>query len=198
VKVRETTAYTACVPADIDRRNAEMPRFRTQRLAIAVGLALIALLPTTAFAASTATESISGVEIGIPIACGLSGSGDSLSSFGGGASGTINGVWSASVCHTGLSTHGVAATISGGRFRVSGVAGWRYVSASGSFVTGSISPGIETDYAVNGVGTCTQVFGLSIKGTGTFTATLVHYGAFFDRSCHVFSATLRGTGQIAY
>ena len=175
-----------------------MLRFRTQRLAIAVGLALMALLPTTAFAASTATESISGVEIGIPIACGPSGSGDSLSTFSGGASGTISGVWSASVCHTGLSTHGVAATIIGGRFRVSGFAGWRYVTVYGSFAGGSISPGIETDYAVNGVGTCTQVFRLSITGTGTFTATLVHYGAFFDSSCHVLSATLRGTGQITY
>jgi hypothetical protein len=175
-----------------------MPRFRTQQLGIAVGLALMALLPTTAFASSTATESISGVEIGIPIACGPIGSGDSLSSFGGAASGTINGVWSASVCHTGLSTHGVAATISSGRFRVSGVAGWRYVTASGTFAAGSISPGIETDYAVNGVGTCTQVFGLSITGTGTFRATLVHYGAFFDKSCHVLSATLRGIGQIPY
>jgi len=175
-----------------------MPTFRTQRLAIAVGLALMALIPTTAFAASTATESISGAELGIPTACGASGSGDSLSSFGGVASGTINGVWSASVCHTGLSTHGVAATISSGRFRVSGVAGWRYVTTSGSFVAGSISPGIETDYVVNGLGTCTQVFGLSITGTGTFTATLVHYGAFFDSSCHVLSATLRGTGQITY
>jgi hypothetical protein len=175
-----------------------MPRFRTQRLAIAVGLALLALLPTTAFAASTATESISGVELGIPTACGLTGSGYSQSSFGGAASGTINGVWLASVCHAGLSTHGVSATISGGRFRVSGVAGWRYVTAAGSFVSGYISPGIETDYAVNGVGTCTQVFGLSIKGTGAFKATLVHYGAFFQGSCHVLSATLRGTGQITY
>jgi len=174
-----------------------MPRFRKQRLAIAVGVALMALVPTTAFA-STATESISGVEIGIPVACGPSGSGDSLSTFGGAASGTINGVWSASVCHTGLSTHGVAATISGGRFRVSGLAGWRYVAASGIFVGGSISPGIETDYALNGVGTCTQIFRLSISGTGTFTATLVHYGAFFNSSCHVLSATLRGTGQITY
>src|SRR5213593_2120503 len=123
-----------------------MLRFRTQRLAIAVGLALMALLPTTAFAASTATESISGVELGIPIACGPSGSGDSLSTFGGAASGTINGVWSASVCHSGLSTHGVGATILGGHFRVSGLAGWRYVTASCNFSGGSISPGIETDY----------------------------------------------------
>ena len=175
-----------------------MPRFRTQRLALAVSFALMALLPTTAFAASTAIESISGVEIGIPIACGSSGSGDSLSTFGGAAGGTINGVWSASVCHTGLSTQGVGATISGGRFRVSGVAGWRYVTASGSFSGGSISPGIETDYAVNGVGSCTQVFGLSITGTGTFTATLIHYGAFFNGGCHVLSATLRGAGQITY
>ena len=175
-----------------------MPRFMTQRLPIAVGLALMALLPTTALAASTATESISGAEIGIPIACGPIGSGNSLSSFAGAASGTINGVWAASVCHTGLSTHGVAATISGGSFRVSGVVGWRYVTASGSFVGGSISPGVETDYAVNGVGTCTQVFGLRLTGAGTFTATLVHYGTFFSGSCHVFSATLRGTGQITY
>jgi hypothetical protein len=172
-----------------------MPRFRTRRLAIAVGFALMALLPTTAFAASPATESISGVEVGIPIACG---SGNSLSTFAGTAGGTINGVWSASVCHTGLSTHGAAATISGGGFRVSGVAGWRYVTASGSFSAGSISPGAETDYAVNGVGTCTQVFVISITGTGTFTATLIHYGTFFNSACHVLSATLRGTGQITY
>src|SRR5207244_6827686 len=107
-----------------------------------VVLDLMAFHTTTSFASSTATESISGVEIGFPIACGPSGSGDSLSTFSGAASGTISGVWSASVCHTGLSTHGVAATIIGGRFRVSGFAGWRYVTVYGSFGGGSIRPGL--------------------------------------------------------
>ena len=175
-----------------------MLTFRTQRLAIAAGLASLALLPTTALAASTGTESISGVETGIPTACGPSGSGDSMSSFAGTASGTINGVWSASVCHSELSIHRAMATISGGHFRVSGFVHWRYVTTSGIFTSGYIGPGVETDYVINGVGTCTQVFRLSITGTGTFTATLVHYGAFFDRSCHVLSATLKGTGLITY
>lgn len=177
-----------------------MLRFRTHRLAIASGLALMALIPTAAFAASrTASESISGVEIGIPTACG---SGESMSSFAGAARGTINGVWSASVCHAGLSiAPGRAAAISGGAFHVSGVAGWKYVRASGTFDSGSIDAGTEIDAVLNGVGTCTQVFELSIGKTGTsifFTATLMHYGAFFAGSCHVVSATLSGAGQITY
>jgi hypothetical protein len=175
-----------------------MLRFRTQRLAIVAGLASIALLPTTALAASSATESISGVETGIPTACGPSGSGDSKSSFAGTASGTINGVWSASVCHSEPSVHGVTATISGGSYRVSGFVHWRYVSTSGTFTGGSVGPGIETDYVIHGVGTCTQVFAVTITGTGTFNATLEHYGAYFNNSCHVLSATLKGTGHITY
>ena len=177
-----------------------MPRFRTQGLAVALGLALLALLPTTAFAASTANERISGVETGIPSACGPSGSLDSISSFAGTASGTINGVWSASVCHTELSIGGAAATISGGAYQVSGFSGWRFVRVSGTFVSGSVGPGTESDHTIKGVGTCTQVFGVNIKGTGpaVFAATLVHYGAFFTGSCHVFSATLNGTGQITH
>lgn len=178
-----------------------MRKIRKQVLAVAMGIALTALLPVTAFAATTAYESISGVEIGIPTPCGASGSGESKSSFAGTAKGTINGVWSASVCHTALSTTpGVTATISGGTFRVSGVRGWTYVSTSGTFTSGSISAGVETDYVSQGVGTCIQVFGVGITGTGSssFRATLVHYGAFYSGRCHVFAATLNGTGQITY
>lgn len=174
---------------------------RSQRLALAVGLALMALAPVTVFAASTATESISGVELGIPTPCGPSGSGDSLSAFGGGAAGTINGVWSAGVCHTPLSiAPGPTATILGGTFSVTGFRGFHYVRITGSFVSGSIPAGVETDYIVKGVGTCTQVFAVSINGTGpsTFAATLEHYGLFFSGSCHVGSATLNGTGHLTY
>ena len=175
-----------------------MPRFRTQRLAIAVGAALMALTPITAFAA-TADESISGVETGIPTACGASGY--SMSSFAGTAKGSINGVWSTSVCHAELSTvRGAKATISGGTFHVSGFRGWSFVSLYGRVLSGSVFLGTETDHAVAGVGTCTQVFSVSLNGTGlsTFNATLVHYGAFFAGTCHVFSATLNGTGHINY
>ena len=178
-----------------------MSRFRTQGLAVALCLALMALLPTTAFAASTAREAISGVEVGIPVPCGPSGSSDSMSSFAGAARGTINGVWSASVCHTALSIiPGETATISGGVFQVSGISGWSYVRVSGRFSSGSIGTGTESDYTIKGVGTCTQVFGMSINGTGPsdFAATLVHYGAFFDGTCHVLSATLNGTGHITH
>lgn len=176
-----------------------MPRFRTQRLAIAVGVALMALTPITAFAA-TADESISGVETGIPTACGASGY--SMSSFAGTARGTINGVWSTSVCHAELSTaHGATAAISGGTFHVSGFRGWSYVRLYGNFISGSVGNGSETHHIVAGVGTCTQVFIVNLNGTGpssTFTATLVHYGAFFSGACHVFSATLNGNGHITY
>jgi len=182
----------------LDPEDTEMPR--SHRLALAVGLALLALAPTTVFAAS-ASESISGVELGIPTSCGPSGSTDSTSTFGGTATGTINGVWSASVCHTELSiAPGPTATISGGTFRVTGFRGWHYVKIVGGFVSGSIPAGVEADYVVNGVGTCTQVFAVRISGTGpsTFAATLTHYGLFFSGSCHVVSATLNGAGQITY
>jgi hypothetical protein len=178
-----------------------MPRFRTRRLAVAVGVAIMALTPTTAFAASTAVESISGVETGIPTACGLAGSGDSMSSFAGTTGGDIKGVWSTSVCHAELSiAPGASAAITGGAFHVSGFRGWSYVRLYGKFGSGSVSLGTETDHAVAGVGTCTQVFSVNIKGIGssTFKATLVHYGAFFAGACHVFSATLNGTGHITY
>jgi hypothetical protein len=175
-----------------------MPRYRTRRLAVAVGVALMALTPTTAFAA-TADESISGVETGIPTACGASGY--SVSSFAGTARGTITGVWSTSVCHAELSTApGASAAISGGTFHVSGFRGWSYVRLYGNFLSGSVGNGSEADHVVAGVGTCTQVFSVSLNGTGlsTFNATLVHYGAFFAGTCHVVSATLNGTGHITY
>ena len=177
-----------------------MPRFRTRRLAVAVGVALMALTPTTAFAA-TADESISGVETGIPTACGQSGSGYSMSSFAGTAGGTITGVWSTSVCHAELSiAHGATAKISGGTFHVSGFRGWSYVRIYGNFSWGSVDLGTETVHAIAGVGTCTQVFRVRLVGTGpsTFNATLMHYGAFFAGSCHVVSATLNGTGHVTY
>lgn len=173
---------------------------RSHRLALAVGLALLALAPLTVYAAS-ASEWISGVELGIPTPCGPSGSTDSISTFGGSATGTISGVWSASVCHTALSiAPGRTATISGGTFRVTGFRGWHYVNVTGSFLSGSIPAGAESDYIVKGVGTCTQIFAVSIHGTGpsTFAATLKHYGLFFSGTCHVASATLNGTGQITY
>ena len=174
---------------------------RSRRLALAIGLAFLALAPTTVFAASTAVESISGVELGIPTPCGRSGSSDSESAFGGAATGTITGVWSASVCHTELAiAPGAPATISGGTFSVTGFRGWHYVRVTGSFVSGSIPAGVETDHIVKGVGTCTQVFAVTINGTGpsTFAAILVHYGLFFSGSCHVGSATLNGVGHLTY
>jgi hypothetical protein len=170
-------------------------------LALAVGLALMALTPITVLAASTAVESISGVELGVPTPCGPSGSSDSQSAFGGSATGTITGVWSASVCHTLLAiAPGATATISGGTFRVAGFRGFSYVKITGSFVSGSIPAGVETDHIVRGVGTCTQTFGVTINGTGpsTFAATLVHYGLYFSGSCHVGSATLNGIGHLTY
>lgn len=169
---------------------------RRVRLALGLGLALLALLPTTALAAS-ANESFSGFETGYPTACGATGSNNSQSKFAGDVHGTINGVWSAAICHTDVSTTAASSVVPGGYFRVRGFAGWRYVTTSGTFVSGTISKGQEN---VDDAG-CTQVFDLSnvVLSNGVMpTGKLVHYGLFQGGVCHVFSATIKGVAVLTY
>jgi hypothetical protein len=174
-----------------------MGRNRRIGLAVPLGLVLLALLPTTVSAAS-ANETISGAETSYPTACGPAGSNDSQSPFAGEAMGTIRGTWSAAICHTPVSTAAGATIVPGGYFRLRGFTSqWIYVMSSGSFVSGVISAGRETDY----FGRCTQVFDVKdvVLTNGNLpSATLVHYGLLEGGSCHIFSATIAGAGVLNY
>ena len=142
-----------------------------------VGLAL-ALLPVVASASQTITESLNGVETGIPPPC----QGGSTSPFTGTARGDLQGVWWATICHAPL---GSSAEILGGTFRLQTLSR----TVLGRFVSGSVTFMNEQDFA----GTCRQHYrvlgGLS---NGSFNAVLTHYGAHYWGSCHVFSASVSG------
>jgi hypothetical protein len=168
---------------------------RKAQLTVALALALLALIPTTVFAASV-HETIKGAETGYPTPCGT-GPNDSQSSFAGEATGGINGAWSATICHTAVSPQ-ARATILGGYFRVRGLTtNWRYVTSYDTFSGGSIVPAGET----NSSGRCTQTFLLqkvTLNKGSSFDGTLVHYGLFTNGGCQIFSATIVGSGTLVY
>jgi hypothetical protein len=170
---------------------------RKTLLAVALALALLALIPTTVFAAS-ASETIRGAETGYPTPCGAAGSNYSQSPFAGDAAGGVNGAWSAAICHTAVSMQAPAEIVPGGYFRVRGLTtNWRYVTSYGTFTAGHIVPARET----NSSGRCTQTFllqGVTLSNGSSFDGTLVHYGLFTNGSCQVFSATIAGSGTLYY
>ena len=151
---------------------------------LAIGLAL---LPATALASTTYHESVFGVETGFPQSTTACPYPNSVSSFAGAASGTLDGVFQIAVCHESL---GTSAKILRGTFTVVGddaivhgaFAGGRVTRVSGS-TTGSF---------------CTQTF--TVSGTllpaGSFSGKLKHYGYGTATSCNVFFATISGSATL--
>jgi hypothetical protein len=152
---------------------------------VLVGLALT-LLPVGASAAGppTVTESLNGVETGVPPPC----TGGSTSPFTGTAQGPLQGVWWASICHTAL---GMSADILNGTF---------VLQTPGRRLQGDFLPaqqGVKLTDEHHFWGTCWQHY--SVNGplsNGHFDATLTHYGAYYSGSCHVYSARVSGTATL--
>src|SRR5205085_9166250 len=109
------------------------------RLLVPVLGLVLALLPSSALASTTYMESVLGVETGIPQSTPQCPYPDSVSSFAGIASGTLNGGFQIAVCHTQL---GTSATIEGGTFAISNGA---------STITGSFAPGGTVTLVSNSV-----------------------------------------------
>jgi hypothetical protein len=147
-----------------------------------VGLAL-ALLPSGALAAGSITESLTGVETGVPPPC----RGGSTSPFAGTARGDLQGAWWATICHTPLTPD---AEILSGTFRLQTLSR----TLQGSFLpSGRVYFDGEQDFG----GVCRQHY--TVKGplsNGSFNAVLTHYGARYGGSCHVYSASVSGTAVL--
>ena len=156
---------------------------------------VIALAPLARAAETPTTyqERVVGVETGVPTTCS-NGSGQA-SSFAGGALGTLNGTFSATICHSDLGSTG--GTINpGGSFVLSG----QGTIVGGVFTGGSIVP---VPGATGHFGTfCFENFwvmgGLvSTSGyPGSFAAVLTHYGTWTGISCNVTFATVAGRATI--
>lgn len=159
------------------------------------GACVIALAPMARAAETPTTyqERVVGVETGLPTSCS-NGIGDA-SSFAGGAFGTLNGTFSATICHSTLGSTG--GTINqGGSFVLSG----QGTIVGGVFTGGSIVP---VPGATGHFGTfCFENFwvmgGLvSTSGyPGSFAAVLTHYGTWTGTICNVTFATVAGRATI--
>ena len=160
------------------------------RRAYLIGFApalLLALAPTAAMASTTYNESVAGIETAVPTSCGAPNSGESLSSFAGVAFGTLDGAFSAAICHTPLGPAG--ARILGGAFTLSN----RSATVSGLFTGGTVSPPSMRIFG----SICVQEY--VVAGTltgGSFTARLTHYGIWDGTNCNVFFATVAGRATI--
>jgi hypothetical protein len=119
----------------------------------------------------------------------------SWGNFSGAIRGNFDGVWSADVCHTQLSTHQSARVLPGGRFGLKGASWGARDGTTGTFVTGEISVGNENDIQIGGRGFCRQTYEMRDVTTTSgliFNATLTHYGSFYDGYCHIFFALFQG------
>lgn len=164
-----------------------MKRIRLLVSIMALGLALV---PLSAMASTTTyTESVHGVETGLPQSTKSCPSPWSVSPFAGVATGILNGGFVIAVCHTPISPSG--ATIEGGAFTISN---------GGTTVTGAFKPGGTVSPLSSQVSgsLCTQKFFVSggLLPSGHFWGTLVHYGFWTGISCNVFFATISGNATL--
>ena len=157
-------------------------------LVLLLGLGL-ALIPSTAMAATTYTESVKGVETGLPQSTASCPAPNSVSSFAGIASGTLDGGFQIAVCHTQLTTSG--ATIDGGAFRFSNGT----TTVNGAFKSGGkiFPPSLSVSGAF-----CIQKYTVTggLAPAGHFGGTLTHYGFWTGSACNVFFATISGSATL--
>ena len=155
-----------------------------------VAAATLIVSPAAAIAATTSSDSISGLEYAATSAQGR---------FAGIASGALPGAWSVTVDHTPL---GTSAAITGGDFHLATRLDGTLTVVTGDFTTGTVRQlsgftGCVTQrYAVHGV-----LGGLGAgsvrRGTGTFTATLTHYRVKIFGQCVTYSASVSGSLSLA-
>jgi hypothetical protein len=171
-----------------------------RKLLFAVGLATgLGLIPITAMAETTTiADSVFGVEVNFihtDSAC------PDYSSFVGSANGSAPGFWNATVGHQALDTRaGQTTLICAGTFTLNTQLDEDPAVVKGDFTSGGISALPATCYGFFSIGqcsgstnagtSCTQSFlvngglahvgtGGSNNGTGTFSATLTHYGRWY-------------------
>ena len=163
-----------------------------RRLAAALVLAGLALLPVEALAAQTYTDGVSGIEIAATSTEGQ---------FTGVAGGDLPGYWYADVVHTPL---GGQAEITGGSFDL-----YTYLHNQSTEITGTFSGGTVDQvggfsdcanqvYTVTGQLTSVGVVGRPDKGTGSFDATLTHYRADVLGICVTYGASISGTVVLSF
>jgi hypothetical protein len=160
-----------------------------RRLIILLAALAFLVVPATAAAAQTYSDTISGYEYAFTSTDGK---------FAGTASGSLPGTWKVDVQHTALCRSCTpTATITGGSFSVATVHNGLPAVVTGAFTGGTVqltNPGANCTnetFAVNGilghVGWWTRG-----SGSGTFRVTLTHYRRSILGSCVTYGASIRG------
>jgi hypothetical protein len=157
-------------------------------LVLLLGLGL-ALIPSSALAATTYTESVNGIETGLPQSTRACPATSSVSPFAGIATGTIIGTFQIAVCHTQLTTKG--ATIKSGAFTISNGT----TTVNGAFKYGGkiFPPSLSLSGAF-----CIQKYKVTggLWPAGNFAGKLTHYGIWTGSACNVFFATISGSATL--
>jgi hypothetical protein len=168
---------------------------RAFALAVTFAIALV-LWPAAATAATTYTDTLSGMEYWATSTQGR---------FTGKATGQLTGYWNATVDHTPLSLAATpTATITGGRFALATSIGDIPTLVTGTFVAGGIvnviDPGANCTnqtFAVHGpLGNVGPWY--SGTGTGTFAVTLTHFRTRVFGSCVTYSASVTGSLSLTF
>lgn len=163
---------------------------RILRVAAPLSLVLVLLFATSADAATTYTDALSGIEYFATSTEGF---------FTGTASGDLPGTFDTQVIHTPLDT---TATITGGSFTLYTVIGGNATTVTGMFASGTVSQVDKNKhgcrdqhFAVSGTLTNAGVDG---SGTGTFEATLTHYRTRVGAQCITYFATIIGSVSLIF
>ena len=152
--------------------------------------AALLISPASAIAATTSSDSISGIEYAATSAQGR---------FAGIASGALPGAWSVTVDHTPL---GTSAAITGGDFHLATRQHGTLTAVTGDFTAGTVrqlsgfTGCVNKRYAVHGVLDDVGA-GAGRHGTGTLNATLTHYRTKIFGQCLTYSASVRGSLSLA-
>lgn len=158
-------------------------------LAVLAAVLSLVVINGTAFAATTYTDRVSGLEYSFTSTVGR---------FAGTASGDLAGFWDARVEHTPLSPD---AAITDGEFALFTTVAGHSTTVRGGFAGGSVTQLDAGSGCRNEVfrvaGPLTRVTGLGGAGTGTFAATLTHLRKFLFGRCLTYGATITGTLSLA-
>ena len=161
---------------------------RAARRLLVVATLLAASLPApSAAAATTYSDSVTGVEYAATSTEGR---------FAGTASGSLPGYWDAVVDHTQLSPNAV---ITGGTFSLSTILNGTATRIDGTFSSGTVTQTVagahctNQQYAVQGV-----LAGVQGSGTGQLDVTLTHYRKRIFGHCVTYSAAVSGTVTLIF
>jgi hypothetical protein len=167
--------------------------FRTFLVAALIAVALV--IPGSALAAQTSTDTITGYEYYATSTDGR---------FAGAASGALPGGWNADVHHTALCLScTTTATITGGSFLLTTILNGVPTLVTGSFTGGTVQ---VTNKGANCTNQTFAVDGIlgSVgpwyrgSGTGSFNVTLTHYRRSIFGSCVTYGASVAGSLSVTF